>query len=294
MTDYNDAMDSIKRFQTHVNELNPIKRNDVLMSLINQYQHQMDELCETLYGSIPPKLQVIYDEIGKALQTVDSQLQSVLADVELPSMDRKWLDERQKSYRRWGEYGWTMIDWAEIHFFYDCPASQKEANKKALSVCDNARMKCFLEELKAEKKIRKADLMEAIDDFNNKRYKSCACILFALIDGALIRSMKKPEKGNRPSGKVAAENINKKIDSTFQIKGMVFHFLTWLGVLSAINAFFAKGDDFKLQPIVLGRNWLDHGMLHREVKKMDCIQLFLLLSNLLKVKEAFGKATRSC
>ena len=49
-----------------------------------------------------------------------------------------------------------------------------------------------------------------------------------------------------------------------------------------------------LQPIVLGRNWLDHGMLHREVKKMDCIQLFLLLSNWLKVKEAFGKATRSC
>jgi len=70
---------------------------------------------------------------------------------------------------------------------------------------------------------------------------------------------------------------------------MVFHFLTWLGILSAINAFFAKGDDFKLQPIVLGRNWLDHGMLHREVKKMDCIQLFLLLSNWLKVKEAFGK-----
>ncbi len=28
--------------------------------------------------------------------------------------------------------------------------------------------------------------------------------------------------------------------------------------------------------------------------RMDCIQLFLLLRNLLEIKDAFGKATRSC
>ena len=44
---------------------------------------------------------------------------------------------------------------------------------------------------------------------------------------------------------------------------------------------FADGDDFKKQPKIVNRNFIGHGMLTSNVKKRDCIQLFLLYYNFL-------------
>ena len=46
---------------------------------------------------------------------------------------------------------------------------------------------------------------------------------------------------------------------------------------------FEKGNDFRKQPEVLNRNFLDHGMLTRKVTRKDCVQLFLLYYNILEL-----------
>ena len=178
--------------------------------------------------------------------------------------------------------------------FFTVPSSRADANAKALSYCGNKQIEILFSDLLDTKGIKKADLTEAIDDFRSKKYKSCASILFSLVDGILIRSMEKGKKRQRPSGKTAAVLLNGKIENADEIKDMIFHLLSWAGVFAALKVFFEPGDDFKRQPSVLGRNWLDHGMLHRPVKRMDCIQLFLLLDNLTDMKDMLRRISTSC
>lgn len=56
-------------------------------------------------------------------------------------------------------------------------------------------------------------------------------------------------------------------------------------VFSCLNEVFEDANDFKQQPLIINRNFIDHGMLHRKVCKKDCIQIFLLYYNLLKLLE---------
>ena len=49
--------------------------------------------------------------------------------------------------------------------------------------------------------------------------------------------------------------------------------------------FYKGGDDFKEQPDIMNRNFVDHGMLHRKVRRIDCIQLFLVYYNFLTFEE---------
>ncbi len=51
--------------------------------------------------------------------------------------------------------------------------------------------------------------------------------------------------------------------------------------VSCISAW--HGRDFKRQPDIVNRNFIDHGMLHRNVTKRDRIQIFLLYYNLLEI-----------
>ena len=60
---------------------------------------------------------------------------------------------------------------------------------------------------------------------------------------------------------------------------MFFTMLYQINILAALKVVFENGDDFKIQPKVINRNFLDHGMLHKNVRKTDCIMLFLILYN---------------
>lgn len=44
-----------------------------------------------------------------------------------------------------------------------------------------------------KEKLKKSDFDEAVVDFNNRRYKSCAMILYSLIDARTIRLQGKPK-----------------------------------------------------------------------------------------------------
>ena len=55
-----------------------------------------------------------------------------------------------------------------------------------------------------------------------------------------------------------------------------------------IQKVFEDGNDFKNQPAVINRNFIDHGMLTRSVVRKDCVQLFLLFYNLIEFLDIIG------
>ena len=65
----------------------------------------------------------------------------------------------------------------------------------------------------------------------------------------------------------------------------LYHMLYATGLLSCLNTFFADGNDFRHEPDVINRNFIDHGMNRRRVRKKDCIQLFVALYDLIEFLE---------
>ena len=133
--------------------------------------------------------------------------------------------------------------------------------------------------------VKKSDVNEAIFAFRNRQYKSCALILFTLIDARLIRLQRdedrKGRKKRRDSGKNAAENLFKHIAEEQDIHGKTFMLFSHENIIHCLLTVFADGNDFKEQPDGINRNFLGHGMLTRKVARKDCVQLFLLYYNLL-------------
>lgn len=216
----------------------------------------------------------------------------------IPGLSEDKKKERIEAFRQWGAYGWTVIPHANFKYFNTAPTSSKEANEKALSCFRTKKqMEEFWKAFDSVEKIKRSDFEEAIKDFDNRCYKSCAMMLYSLIDGRLIRLQGGPktEKENlesakktkrkpaRYSGAAAVNRINNKYNEVHEddIKVWFFSNLTRENLFCALAVLYANGNDFKEQPAVMNRNFVDHGMLHRKVRRMDCIQLFLAYYNFL-------------
>lgn len=229
-------------------------------------------------------------EFGKSISKYCTNITGALVDI-IPKIKIPYFSEEEKeqikvSYTKWAEYGWTSIPNAPISFYFKPPIDIKEANRKALKYCRKKDMEELFEKMKSISRIKQSDLGEAIFCFENKKYKSCAMILFALMDSKLIRLQKEEDKKkrkNRPSGKQAANNIKKRLSS--EVEGTFYLVLEYINLFSCFEVVFKSGNDFKKQPEVINRNFLDHGMFTRDVKRMDCVQLFLLYYNFMKMLE---------
>ncbi len=220
----------------------------------------------------------------------------------IPGLSEDKKKERIEAFRQWGAYGWTVIPHANFKYFNTAPTSSKEANEKALSCFRTKKqMEEFWKAFDSVEKIKRSDFEEAIKDFDNRCYKSCAMMLYSLIDGRLIRLQGGPKTENenlesakktnrkpgRYSGAAAVNRINNKYNEVHEddIKVCFFSNLTRENLFCALAVLYANGNDFKEQPAVMNRNFVDHGMLHRKVRRMDCIQLFLAYYNFLMFEE---------
>lgn len=146
---------------------------------------------------------------------------------------------------------------------------------------NTASMKELFIELGRLDNLRKDDLQEAILNFENRRYKSCSMILFALIDGKIIRYQDK--KTYRKVGFYGAKKICNEIESEFSSKNKFFFLLKLININSALEFTFKSAENFKEQPTVVNRNFIHHGMLYGRVRRRDAAQLFLLLYNLIEL-----------
>jgi len=93
----------------------------------------------------------------------------------------------------------------------------------------------------------------------------------------------------RDSGAQAANHIKKRIENEHDINKKFFMLLSYTNLFACIAEFFAQGNDFKEQPKIANRNFIDHGMLHKDVRRRDCVQLFFLYYNFIEFFDALEK-----
>ena len=108
-------------------------------------------------------------------------------------------------------------------------------------------------------------------------------ILFGLINARHIILQRKEEyqRGRRATGRKAAKYVLMRIDD----KSDLLKMLSIKNLLSCLEIMFKDGNDFIEQYPVINRHFLDHGMLTRRVKRMDCVQIFLAYYNLIQTLE---------
>lgn len=246
---------------------------------------------------IADKMSPIFEEIGKVIvatseianamqpmldmmEQLSGKIAETIASLQLPTYKAKERQEILESHQRWGTFGWTWLPAASMDFYHEPPLDIHDANIKAKKLCSDEKMKKTFQNLRTYR-LRKDDLESAIFCFQNRQYKPCALLLFGLIEAKLIR---KQAKEWRAVGIGAVKELKTQVEASNEVK--MFHtMLCYANLFACLETIFAKANNFKDEPVVINRNFLDHGMSNRRVRKRDCIQLFLVLQNLLQLME---------
>lgn len=257
-----------------------------LMEFANSVKSYMPDIIQ-ITASIQKALEPIMSiskKIGEMVIGIDSQLKSVFEKIKIPKISDERKAELRESCKIWGSFGWTTLPNADWDLFITKPKSIEEANKLALQYCDKKSIYKLFDLTKNVKGVKMGDFEEAIYNFKNKKYKSCAMIIVSLLDAKLIRMQRKEDRrknGKRRSGISAIGKIEEHIQNEQNIDKKFLLLLSYTNLFACLKVVFADGDDFKKQPKIVNRNFIGHGMLTSNVKKRDCIQLFLLYYNFL-------------
>jgi|LAHS01.1.fsa_nt_gb uncharacterized protein YukE len=223
--------------------------------------------------------------IRNAINEYATAAAELISNIQIPSFSDEDKERLAERYRKWGDFGWTIIPNAPIKLFNSIPQNIEDAHKYALKYCTPKDIESLFASMK-EKNIRKAELDEAIYCYEHKQYTSCALLLFALIDAKMIRKQPKQEGKRRPVGGTAARELKKRFADKHDVNTMFFLLFDYINLMACLDIFFKNGEDFKQEPAVINRNFVGHGMHSRKVRKRDCIQLFLVLYNLTDFLEA--------
>ena len=112
-----------------------------------------------------------------------------------------------------------------------------------------------------------------------KAHVHCVIVGFSVAHSDKSKLRKQPKGAKRrPVGGSAVKELKKQEE---QNETMFFTMLHCLNLFACLEVFFADARDFRVEPPTINRNYIDHGMNQRVVRKRDCIQLFLALNNLL-------------
>ena len=223
--------------------------------------------------------------IQESLGQFSSMLASTIAGLQLPEYSEEQRKELIESHKKWGEYGWSMLPHAPIKLFYECPDTPAEADKIALAHYKKKGLETLFDDLH-RKRVRKCDLDEAIVCFQNRQYTACALILFSLIDAKLIRLHPKPQDDKRrKTGAGAIFGYKKKYEANHNIDELFFRAFRYFNLFKCLEKMFEDTKDFTLESQIVNRNYIGHGMNYRQTRRKDCVQLFLVLYNLLTFLE---------
>ncbi len=216
------------------------------------------------------------------LSEISKRIEQVLKSTSILSISDEDKEKLILSYEAWGRLGWTPPPRAKLNIFATEPSDSKDAHQQLTPYLNQESLNDLFAKLRTMKHVRKSDIEEAISSFEMRNYKACALIIFSMIDARLIRSQPKEnlEKNRwRSVGKKAAEAIFIDIKDKHINEQMLLTLLTHRNIITALKTVFERGNDFKIQPKVINRHFVAHGMLHRNVLRKDCVMLFLLLYN---------------
>lgn len=216
--------------------------------------------------------------ITQALSSISGYITKTVAAIQVPGFSEEYRKKLTESYCAWGKCGWAWIGATPLKFYYTPPQNVADANKRIKPYHSKTEIVKLFDRLYS-KKLRRSDLDSAIYCYQNRQYKPCALMLFGMIDAKLIR--KQTTIGNyRPVGGRAA----KKLKAKYEQENNQYSFLSLLrfaNLFACLETIFADGNNFKNEPPIINRNFIDHGMNQRAVLKRDCIQLFFIIENLL-------------
>lgn len=269
------ALSGLNQLQVGVGETFVKAFQDVLKGT-SEFSSLMQQLSDTVktisFAAYIP--QEAFDELRKTLS-------SLAINFPVPQLSEDHKKRIIDSYELWGSYGWTQIPCKEADWLYrKAPKGRADADKIALSFCK--RPDFIFDAIRSDRRTKKSTFNEAVSTFENKEYTACAMLLFSLIDAQLIRFQKKTQSNSkrRAVGKSAVALAEARVDYKSKPDAF-FSMMFFINLFSCLYAVFAGGDDFKVQPEIINRNFLAHGMMHRKVSRKSCIQLFLLYYNML-------------
>lgn len=235
----------------------------------------VENLRESISNAI--NTEIVTQALVAGLQEFKNSIAKTVASFDLPDFTE---EERQKileSHEKWGKYGWTWIPSAPIKIFHAPPLDIDDANTKAEQYCSSEEIEETFQKLRTYN-LQQNDLESAIYCYHNEQYKACALLLFGLIEAPLIKRQKsaKPKVGSK-----AVDRIKGQINEEEKSK-LFFTVLCCTNLFSCLEKVFENAHDFKVEPFVINRNFVAHGMSTRRIEKRDCIQLFFILQNLLQ------------
>lgn len=280
-----ESLASAAEFNNRISEmLRPTVEAISKIMLKSDYFSGIQETLNSFAKKITELYTFDFSPIMESMRGFTERLSEMLKDIRILEISEERKQELIESHRQWGEYGWTINPCADIETLYDSiPNNKKEADIAAMKYCNNKYMPSIFDEIRKCKRVKKSDFEEAVFAFDSSSYKSCALLLFSLIDAHLIRLQRKSDlnsRGQRDVGKTAVIKAKARAESNLP-DSMLFTAMFYANLFSCLAKVFENGNDFKEQPQVINRNFLDHGMLTRRVTKKDCIQLFLLYYNTL-------------
>lgn len=212
-------------------------------------------------------------------QQVAASIAEAVSKISIPTIPQEEKQRWEESYKKWGEIGWSVLPNAPFNFFNEFAQDLKTANKSAMQFCEAKSMNKLLEKLHTQD-IKKSDLDSAIFCYKNKQYKACALMIFGLIDSKMIKLQPKSER--REVGLRATRKLNAQLDEKLSEKHFLFEALNHINLMTCLGTYFASENNLVKEPDTINRNFVDHGMNARAVRKRDCIQLFIALYNLMK------------
>lgn len=259
-----------------------------ITSAVKESFSKIQEIASIALETIEP-IKQISKIASETLSGFSSQLSSLFEKIKIPTISEEEKEELQTNFEMWGKCGWTSMPHSDLCIFKNAPTNIKDANKKIKIWCKKEDVETLFEFLHIVEGVKKNDLEEAISLYYSRKYKSCAMLLFSLIDAKLIRLQRKEDVSEktkrRCSGASAIKKIKQRIETEQDINETFLLLLSFVNLFACMEVFFEDAKDFKKQPTLINRNFLQHGMLTRKVTKRDCIQLFLLYYNFLEFVE---------
>lgn len=194
-------------------------------------------------------------------------------------------EEKQKlidAFCAWGNYGWTFHPDAPWNFYFTTPSTPANAHLLIKPYCNAKNITSLFDKISAESRVHLDDFNTAKELFLNRSYKSCAQMLFSLIDGVYLRIQPSVDANNqwRKVGTNGIIRLKKTLNESEQ-NHLFFQQLLTINLISCLSTFYKSCNSFKNEPSTINRNFIMHGMGHRRVLRRDCIQLFLLYYNVL-------------
>ena len=215
----------------------------------------------------------------RPFQQLATSISNTISKINIPTVSIEEKEQLEESYKKWGELGWPVLPNAPFNFYDEFPDDIKTANAIAMKYCNTKSMDELFDVL-CQQQIKTSDLESAIFCYKNKQYKACALVLFCLIDSKIIKIQSKSKK--RSVGLNAVNKLKSQLEAKTSQEHFFMTALYNINLMTCLDTYFAKGGGFLKEPNTINRNFIDHGMNIRAVRKRDCAQLFLALHNLLE------------